>query len=245
MIALILLGYFIPVSTVIKTLITPLYPNNYWFVTTYIAFFLTVPILKIVLNNLMDRGLLYTITTGSLLVPVYNILFENVYGSLLYFYYIFFLVGYLKKHDNNWFIRHRYLVFMLSSLLVIVIISAGSLISTFWGGELLLGQLKRIHDTRNIITVVQGISLFYIFYCMKPFKSPVINLIAKTSFSIYLISESIVLRGDIGKSILWNKIFHFSKMYDSGLIFIPYSFIAILIVYVFAVAVDIIRQIIS
>lgn len=241
----ILWGYSIPKSIVVKSLIGPIYPSFYWFVSTFIVFYLLMPILSLAVNNMTSKSLFYIAIIGGIFVPCYNFIFENVGGTLAYFCYTFFLIGLLKRNDDNFIKKHRYCIFICSSLIIVVLVVLGSFISGFWGGQKLLNLLVRVHDSRNIFTIVQAVSLFYIFKELKPFSSMLVNEVAKTAFGTYLITENIVIRGDSNSlSILWNEWFHFANMYE-GNSFVLYSTSVIMLIFVCAIGIDYLRLVIA
>ena len=103
----VILGRLRPIGLkeMIKALITPFY-GGYWFITTYLAFYMLVPALryltqKVTVDTLKRLCLLLTI-----LIPAYNVFFENPGATLADFCYTFFLAAYLKKKKNNWFEQH-------------------------------------------------------------------------------------------------------------------------------------------
>ena len=242
LIVVLAIGVRVPFAIIIEDLFTPFYPKGYWFVATYVVFYVTVPVLRIAASNISDKGLMYSVIIGTIFVPVYNLAFDGaIGGTLSYFYYLFFLTAYFKRTNENVLKKKCKIVFGFSSILIVSLVCLLSFASSFVGGNALLNQLWRIYNSRNIFTAIQGFSLFFIFMQMKPFTSRIINNIAKTAFGTYLITENIVLRGESGQvSILWNEIFHFSEMYETNL-FIPYSAGVILLVFVCVVAIDYLR----
>lgn len=233
----------VPYGVIIKNLLTPFYPNGYWFITTYIAFYLSLPILGKLLFALSKKQLKYLLFIGSLLIPIYNFIFSGaIGGTLFYFYYIFFVVGFIKQYDDCFIRKHNKVLFVVTTVVIFVLIELCALTSELTGVNALLGMINKIHDSRNILTVIQALSLFFIFLGLKPRKSLVINEIAKTALGTYLITENIVIRGESNQvSILWNGIFHFAEMSKSRL-FIPYSIGVIVLVFTCSVIIEYIRM---
>ena len=69
---------------------------------------------------------------------------------------------------------------------------------------------------------------------IKPLK--VINILASCSFSVYLITEHLMFR-----NILWQNIFHGNIAYNT-VYFIPYSLMALIVIYVVCGVIDIIKK---
>lgn len=188
-----------------------------------------------------QQQLKYVAIVGGLLIPTYNFFYENLGGYLSYFCYLFFLTGYLKGNKKNVIRVYRVSIFMLCTFIIVGGIVITSIISMKTGFNGILSQLYRLHDSRNIITVIQAYAMFYIFIELKKFSYKWINEISKTALGSYLISESISIRGESGTvSILWNNIFHFTDRYYSNS-FIWYSLLAIVITFIIVIIIDYLR----
>ena len=75
---------------VIHELITPAFPQ-YWFITTFLAFYLIMPLLQKLVSVLSDAALRNTCIVLTLLIPIYNYFFVNAGDTLADFSYIFIL----------------------------------------------------------------------------------------------------------------------------------------------------------
>ena len=106
---------------VIKELTTPA-NKQYWFITTFLAFYLIMPLLQKTVSVLSDAALRNTCVVLTFLIPVYNYLTANVGDSLADFSYIFMMTAYMKRNPKNRFRKHH------RALLMILPLIAGSLI---------------------------------------------------------------------------------------------------------------------
>ena len=234
-----LLQYKISLTVSAKAIITPVYPDNYWFVTTYIVFCFCIPIINRLLTCLNKKQHYYVVAIGMLLIPCYNLLFENVGGNLGYFIYIYFFVAYIKKYEPEITVYKRPgLSFVLITIVVMVLTESIVFVGDFYNNQTIINQAVRFHDSRNVITLLQAFCLFCFFRKIKPFSSKIVNLIAASSLGVYLLSENIVARGEDGcVSILWNEIFSMAKYYNNGN-FVLYSFSVIIALFICSSVVD-------
>ena len=108
----------IHIRFLIKEMVTPIYRGHYWFITTFLAFFISVPLLQKLVHNLSDNALRSTCIILTVLIPLYNCVDENVGGSWADFCYIFMVTAYLKRTPDNCFRKHSY-SFLLGMAVVI------------------------------------------------------------------------------------------------------------------------------
>lgn len=81
---------------IIKELLTPVH-KQYWFITTFLAFYLIMPLLQKMVSVLSNTALKNTCVILTLLIPIYNYLTTNVGDSLADFSYIFMVTAYLTQ----------------------------------------------------------------------------------------------------------------------------------------------------
>jgi len=204
---------------ILKEFLTPAV-KQYWFITTYLVFYLTIPILQKLVQSLSDSALLNICIVFTVLVPLYNYIFTNVGDSLADFCYIFLIIAYLKKKKDNWFERHCKLGLYGMGLIFIVLIVLKLLIpETILGkdGSNLYIKMFLSLRGRTLLMVVISICLFYYFKNIKMSYYKIINTIGSTTFGVYLIHENLLLRGDGGRSFLWDGIFHMDWWYKNSL----------------------------
>lgn len=69
------LGYRkISLSIFLKEMLTPAY-SQYWFITTYIVFYLTVPLLQYIVRTMREESLKKLCIIFTILIPCYNCFF--------------------------------------------------------------------------------------------------------------------------------------------------------------------------
>ena len=200
---------------IIKELLTPAY-KQYWFITTFLAFYLIMPLFQKLVSVLSDTALRNTCVVLTLLIPIYNYLFVNVGDTLADFSYIFMMTAYLKRKPENWFKRHHRIL-----LTIPLFISASLIIYKLFAeryfGEALLMRMFSMLRGRTLLLFLGCVGIFYAFESLKPMYSKTVNTLGSTMFGVYLIHENILLRGEAnGQSLLWNELVPIPKMFAGG-----------------------------
>lgn len=203
------------IKLIMKELLTPAY-KQYWFVTTFLAFYLIMPLLQKLVSVLSNIALRNTCVVLTLLIPIYNYLFVNVGDSLADFTYIFIMTAYLKRNPKNWFKSHRSILLTIPLLISASLILYKLLAERYFGVSLLLRMFTMLRG-RTFLLFLGCVGIFYTFENMKPIYSSGINIIGSTMFSVYLIHENILLRGEInGASLLWNRLIKIEQWFSAG-----------------------------
>ena len=200
---------------IIRELLTPAY-KQYWFITTFLAFYLIMPLFQKLVSVLSDTALRNTCVVLTLLIPIYNYLFVNVGDTLADFSYIFMMTAYLKRNPDNWFKRHHRIL-----LTIPLFISASLIIYKLFAeryfGEALLLKIFTMLRGRTFLLFLGCVGIFYAFESLKPMYSKTGNTLGSTMFGVYLIHENILLRGEAnGQSLLWNELVPIPKMFAGG-----------------------------
>ncbi|MGM9942814.1 MAG: hypothetical protein ACI31Q_01850, partial [Erysipelotrichaceae bacterium] len=95
--------------------------------------------------------------------------------------------------------------------------------------------IKYFYGQEKITVLLISLSLFMAFVTLKMKYHKWINIIASATFGVYLIHDNTIIR-----SLLWIDIFK-NAQYQNSLMIIPYSIIAVVIVYVICTIIDLIR----
>lgn len=210
---------FIPVSKqdIIKSAF-PIWSDQYWFVTKYLALVILAPILSFIVNSVSKQGLTIILLSLAFLsvtitcnIPFGNIFFSDGPLSVSSFVFLFFIAAYIKKFGvSNWFQQNSGLVFV------------GCIILQGIGGIV----LNFIHDSSQVIyggfsvgynafSIIPGTALF-IWFKKRQFNnswfSRFLVFIAPYTFAVYLIHDNAYFR-----SILWTQIINPAKSWDSPL----------------------------
>ena len=203
------------IKVVIKELITPAY-KQYWFITTFLVFYLIMPLLQKLVSVLSDTALRNICVVLTLLIPVYNYLFVNVGDTLADFSYIFMMTAYMKRNPQNRFKRNHRMLLAIPPIISAILILYKLFAERYFGEALLLKMFTMLRG-RTFLLFLGCVGIFYAFEGMKPIYSKVINTLGSTMFGVYLIHENILLRGEAnGQSLLWNKLLSIDQIFAGG-----------------------------
>lgn len=173
-------------SQILK-LFRPATQSGYWFIDTYVLLFLIAPYINRLLQSISKREFLSLLITLTIMVCYFGKIANNQYcdlRSLLMFCYLYSL---------GYFIRNYYpdgikfpivgnkplLLYGISCLILFILIS-------FLPGPLSSVINSLFSDWDRIGKLILVVLFFLSFQNMK-FQSNLINILAKSSFAIYLI----------------------------------------------------------
>ncbi len=182
------------IKQLIKAILTPVY-SGYWFIRSYLIFYLLAPFLQNYLKNSEEKQIKKLFITLTVLIPVLKFFFfVEELGNVGDFIYTFIAVYFLKKHPGNLIEKHAkiltatLLVLMWSLMLTVNIL----------GHRLNLPQntgiLLHIFANRNIFLMILAMGIFYIFKNnVKIGHSKIINAVASTTLGVYIFHENPLL----------------------------------------------------
>lgn len=176
----------------------PLTSDHYWFVTAYIMLIIFTPFINNILVNISKRGLIYLILVitvfGNVLPQIGNISF-TVNSSLGYIIPSYLVGAYLSKYGLR--IGPPYLDALIIYLLV-----------TIFSGLSYKMSYTRMANffTDGIFQLIIALLIFTGILKKEAYHNKIINAIASTVFSAYLITEDHFVR-----PIIWN-IFSFRNV---------------------------------
>ena len=213
-------GQKLSVSTLIKELITPAYPQ-YWFITNYILFYLFIPFLKEFESNLDDKQLEKFCLLATIVVFAYRVS-EDV-SNLVYFGYLFFLIAFIKRKKDNLIEKNKYIIFILLIICNYIFLN-GTVIQ-------LLSEKVCLALGHFVITFL-AIDMMYIFCSLKIPNIKIVNFVASETMSVYVLHENILFRGKDGEnSYLWDNIMKLRNCYMSEPLFPVYMMGAVVVVF--------------
>lgn len=180
-------------------LLMPFWGFSSNFTGCFIAFWLTIPFLTILVQNLNQRQhqLLLVLSLGlyTLLgsVPTFNISFNYI----TWFGIIFFISSYIRMYPHSVFERRSFWGWMT---IISVLLAIGSIL----GLRLLFGErtgagYNFVSDSNKIFAVFVAVSSFLWFKNMNIKYSKTINTIGGSTFGVFLIHT----RGEGMRTWLW------------------------------------------
>lgn len=184
----------------------PILKESYWFLTVYVLIYIFSPILKKLILVLTEGQykifLILSLFIWSVWPTIFGLKLNETEGYLFYNRFIWgiimFLIGaYIKKYPPKIFdsLKKSNLFFGISSLLIflpILLINflkiSGISANYFW-------------RPNSILMLVWSISLFLFFKNLEVKENKIINLLASTTFGIYLFHDGPI------RYWLWNDVF--------------------------------------
>lgn len=225
----------IGLKAIIKSLFSVIWGN--WYVVNYIIFFLLIPAINQMINNLSRKN--FTILV-VILVFVWSVVptFTKAWTfSEIDFFVVTYLLGaYIKRcvygkvnYKNIWNLILG-LFFGISLILSTVVID---LAAKTLNSETIFSYATYLKEFNTVLALPCAIFIF-LFFSRLNFENNVINYISKSTLGIYLIHDNFLFR-----VIIWEKVFPNAEYVNS-----PYfhSVVKIIAVFVACLIIDIIRR---
>ena len=217
-------------------LIFPIRSGLFWFATAYAFLRLIIPVYNSFLEKLNKDGFLAVLLLLYLAL-ISSQLFTVVLGyTKAIFYYSIggFIRNYVLKDKNNGGRYKSIIVFLLSWL-------SYALVRFYVSDLQVTGVIKFLMVLFNnlfpscILVPICAVSFFCFFAKMKMRDSKIINIVSATTFGVYLLHDSIIIR-----TFLWCKIVKVQVLYLSYL-FPLYGIIITMLIFAFCSLFDLMR----
>lgn len=211
----------------------PIYSVTTNFFDCYLLFFLCIPFLNILVNNMNEK---MHIILLALLLFIYSVLgtIPHIYVSMNYvtwFSVIYMLASYIRCYQKKIFENKK--IWNIAFILSII----GTIISILICYKIdVIKSYYFVADSNKITAVMVSLCFFMFFKNLKITYNKFINIIAKATFGVL----SIHANSDIMRRWLWKDVLHNVSMMDSNFI-ILHSILSVIGVYAVCVIIDLIR----
>lgn len=214
----------------------PILTIKWWFASSYFVVYLIHPFINIMLNNLdksaYKKLIMFLIIAWFIIPTITNLAFQS--NEFVMAASMYCIGGYIKKFGFNPRCQTKHYVLLFSLLFLLTYLV--SLFMIYFGRKHPIGlSVCYFFQHQKITSLALGILLFMIFVSVKPFYNRLINLIASTTFGVYLIHEYPTF-----KYIIWG-LFNGGKYYNS-ILFIPVSVSMFLLVFTGCSVIELIRK---
>ena len=225
----------------VKKLLVSLAPvtyNTWWFASSYFLLYLLSPYINMLLKSFNKKQ--YIIFLASLffywcIIPT---LTDRPFQSnaLLWFVFLYSLAGYVKMFGMNISISGWKLIAL--SFVCILFITILSVCFGLLGTKMHFFEHWAMHlyDMQCLPILVISFLLFIGFSKMSIGYNKLINIVASATFGVYLIHEHPLVR-----PFLWKKILKGASYSESNWL-IPYSVLAIFLVFVCCTIIELLRK---
>ena len=220
-----LLFCFLPISSIDKG-----------FVSCFIAFYLAIPFLNILVNNMTKRIhqmiIIYSLFIYTLLAMIPFIIVKMNY--LTWFCVLYFISSYIRIYDVPF--KNNVVIWRRTSLLFVVVSMLSVLAIIYTGRVQTWGAYFFVSDSNALLAVIVSVSLFNWFRIIKLPYNKYINTIAANTFGVLLIHAN----SDLMRQWLWVDLLKNAKNYSSDF-FALRAFVVILIIFSICIIFDQIR----
>lgn len=190
-----------------KGLIEPFWAYAYWFVTAYFFMMLAAPLMNKIIDSASQTGL----KKGLLIlmfIPVCSQFGPNFIVDIVYFCYVYLLVGYVKRYGIRALEKYaKPGVFLALSTAIIAARMAFYLPDTEW--TLFLKEVLNLTiGAVNRHSVVMLVDAFLIFFWVSkqiPHYNRLVNKIAACTFGVYLFHGNFVASFPTVVHFIFNK----------------------------------------
>lgn len=217
-------------------------PSGYWFVAAYLVMLLGMPVFNLIINSFNKKQLSLLIFAGVIIygvLPDLLVVFNGKpdfgsgdfgYSNFMGVIIAYFVGAYLRKfpEENFWHNKFTGIIVFLSFLLLCVV----SMLAT---SEKVYGILVGLTGIYGPVALFIAASMFSFFRTLS-FHSKIINVIARSTFGVYLIHDNTFLR-----SLIWQKWFSTINFAHAGSLHYVLSLIGcVVLVYVTCTIIDIV-----
>lgn len=227
----------------IKTMITgfmfPIIHGEYWYATVFIVSVFAVPYIG-KLTNQLDKNefkkLLIVFGIIFSVIPTVVFFAGNTIGlkdgySLIWFVYLYFVAGYIKKFQIQ--CPKRILV------IGIIIFSLIPFFVKLFQQTVLGTEYWNFYKYNSLPVLGSSLCWFLLFISFKKRKNLLINVVASTTFGIFLFHTQYIMRD----YLLWGKIIKPTfYMKESTGKYVIHIICSVLLIFIVGVVVDLIRS---
>ena len=202
----------------------PVFFSRYWFATTYVIIYLLFPFTNKLIKSLSMKQNMILIGFLIFFHSIFCFFNQNYFSNVGWFVTLYMIGAYIRLYKNKW----------LTSKWTNIWIFAFSCLTIFLFEAVLNYS---VYYKNYIPCVLASISLFNLFafskwHCTNRFT----NIIASTTFGIYLIHDNIFIR-----NFLWRTLLNCPEMANKSY-FVFYAIASVVGVFVVCCAIDLLRQ---
>ena len=219
-------------------IILPVTSVSTGFTSTYLIFFLCIPFLNILVQNMTEvqhRMLLLLVTVVYVLMATIPKITVTI-NYVTWFSVLYFMASYIRLYPNKLFKNTK--VWGLTALASFLISSLSVVVFTWLPLKIGLSPMSYylVADSNKILAVTTGFSGFMFFKNLDIKYSKTINSIASTTFGILLIHAN----SDAMREWLWKDTLNNVEMYNSPFLVI-HAFGSVVAVFTICSIIDMIR----
>lgn len=210
----------------------PLVMENYWFPTDFAIILLLSPALNLLVHNINRRNLLFGVL-GSITLIGFPIIVPDVKNSVIGLVLAYILGAFIQKYRLNF--SNIKLLAVLVLVVVATVVITGLLITESRSSEFIAGFRLFFVTGFNVSAYSAAFLIFMIFKQWEFGNIKIINLIASTTFGVYLFHDSRAFR-----LYMWHEIIDPTRW--TGLSLVVGLSLTVISVFAVGMVLDILRQ---
>ena len=222
---------------IIKSLLPTTF-GLYWFVSCYVLLYIFSPWIKKVMDRFERTEMKSCLILMFFIWSIIAIIPETkvFYTEYMSFILIYILGAYIKKYDVNILKTNRTRISMAIIIIIILIVLTITLMFLANKISFIKNKTQYLNQEKSPLIIILTILILNIFRTLKVKKNVIINLIATTTFGIYLIHENVFLR-----DIIWKNIVNANNYINSNLL-IYNALFGIIVVFFGCIIIDLFVQ---
>lgn len=166
--------------------------SDYWFIKSYLALYLISPILNSFIEKVTYKSLTLFIIFFYIYQTYFNLLEDSTgfinNGYSVWSFIGLYFIGYYLKNYQSYFTQLSKVKLTLYYIIISVVISILAIM-----GKLYLGNEMLFYKYNSPLVILSSI-FFFILFTKINFQNKIINTIAVSTFSVYLIHVNLYFR---------------------------------------------------
>ena len=225
-------GYESLNTRTILRLFSPVNNLNNGFVSAFIIFYLFIPFLNIVVNNISKRNHQWLIVLCILIYCVYAKTGHITLNYVAWFAVLHFIASYLRFYSIP-YIKSCKTWGIFTLVLIAISMLSVFILRTFFNGKPIFWFVS---DSNAPFALLTGISAFMFFKNIKVKQSLFINTVASTTFGVLLIHAN----SDAMRQWLWKDTLHNTSFFGTSMGWI-HPIVSVLAIFTICSVIDYIR----
>lgn len=216
----------------------PFMSETYWFYNVYFLLYLSVPFLNIVIGTIDKRTyrilLLFLSILWSVIPTISSSWGKDYFSMLGWFILLYFIGAYVRLYKSD-FSKTPVFYILVGSIFYILNYAIVFLKDLSIANWLFRNSITFYAGNNKIFIYLSACFIFLAFSKWNLQHNRFINIVASSTFGIYLIHDNPAMR-----TWLWKTVFHNQLMQNSNWL-VPHSIFAILCVYIGCSLIDLVR----
>lgn len=218
----------------------PVSNRTWWFASTYVVMYLFIPYINEILRNLKLENYVELLMLTSIIWVLFPTLLSVDLESndLIWFIYLYSIAAFIRLWSPDQKMKEKPIKFLIIAVELFAITYALTILFDIIGitNHYVAAHATHFYDYNQLPVVLIAVSLFLFFKNIEIKNNKYINMIAATTFGIYLIHDNNFIR-----SFLWIDLFKNNEVATKNY-FIIYSIVIIIFVLIVCFLIELIRN---